>query len=120
MSGTHPPDDAISSLTPAPTAEPRGSTPRPAPQTPLDYVSLILASTWLILPAFQYFGTFQRTSLQIEGSAPQAQFATLDVSMLYVLLLAATLVVALVRWLNRDQHGATGSDLPNVQPEAIP
>ncbi len=60
---------------------------------------LALGAGWLLLPAIQYYGTFQRTELQIEGSASMPALATLDLTPLYFVLLAGTLGLFSVRWM---------------------
>jgi hypothetical protein len=46
---------------------------------------------WLLLPAIQYFATFQRTGLQIGTGAMAPELANLDLTAGYALLLALTL-----------------------------
>jgi hypothetical protein len=113
MTGNLPPDDS----SPTPLVGPR-SIPA-GPRRPLDSAGVILAAAWLALPAIQYFGAFQRTMLLTEGSAPQPQFATLDLTTLYLVLLAVTLVLALMRWLFRADLNHTPDAQRGGQPEAL-
>lgn len=120
MSGILPPDDSTSPPAPAPRPEPRSAVPET--RRPLHLAGLILACAWLAVPALQYFGTFQRTGLQIEGTAPSPQFATLDLTVLYLILLAATIVLTLLRRLLREGDGTSPDlrpDMPHVPPEAL-
>lgn len=62
---------------------------------------LVLALGWLLLPAMQYFGTYQRTLLQVEGRAPMEALAALDLTLGYIVLFIATAVYAALRVIRR-------------------
>lgn len=86
---------------------------------PTDYTgfaAIALACGWLLVPAAQYFGAFQRTSLQLEGAASSPELAKLDLTSIYMLLVALTLFLALFRWLSRPRGGMT----PLTECEAEP
>ena len=55
----------------------------------------ILAAAWLMLPALQYFCTYNRTSLQISGTAIAPQLARIDLTPVYSLLVLCTLVAVI-------------------------
>ena len=77
---------------------------RPVRRGPIGYVEIALASGWLIVPAMQYYGTFQRTSVQFEGSAAPLAIARLDLTPVYILLIAATAVLCGLRSWVRDSN----------------
>ena len=93
-------------------------------RSPFDYAEILLACGWLLVPAAQYFGTFQRTGLQVEGSAASPDLATLDLTPLYVLLVAATIIlVALRRFIPTGEpanNRTPSAFLDSIEPEAQP
>ena len=65
-------------------------------QSPLSLPICIIGMAWLLLPAFQYFCTFQRTSLQINGYAFAPGLARIDLTPGYYVLVVFSLVAVLL------------------------
>ncbi|MEP6755282.1 MAG: hypothetical protein ABJA67_07265 [Chthonomonadales bacterium] len=63
------------------------------PEARLSPIIHIVACGWLIIPAFQYFCTMQRTSLMLTGATTFPGLATVDLTLLYVVLLTVTIIV---------------------------
>jgi len=55
-----------------------------------------LVGLWLLVPAAQYLGTLQRTSLMLTGQAMIPSLALMDLTPAYVVLLAATIAYGLL------------------------
>lgn len=66
-----------------------------------DRLGVALAGAWLLVPALQYFGTLQRTSLVTTGSAPVASLTGLDLTPLYSVLLVVTILRAALTAMRR-------------------
>jgi len=93
------------------TLEPATTTERSSSRTQTRAPSIItygLALGWLILPALQYVGTVQRTKIQLGASFERGSWmgtlAMLDLTPLYLLLLAATLLFGAARVLARKRE----------------
>jgi hypothetical protein len=63
----------------------------------LSALELGLGVAWILLPSIQYYATTQRTGLQLEGNAALPGLASTDMTPFYVLLMAATLILAVSR-----------------------
>jgi len=63
----------------------------------LNPIACVLAAGWILLPTIQYYATYQRTGLQLEGKADMPDLATLDLTPYYLILLAITVLFALIR-----------------------
>ncbi|MCX6359160.1 MAG: hypothetical protein NT029_05110 [Armatimonadetes bacterium] len=66
-----------------------------------DRLGVALAGAWLLVPALQYFGTLQRTSLVTTGSAPVASLSGLDLTPIYALVLVVTILRATLTAMRR-------------------
>ena len=78
----------------------RAASWRPGP------VPVVLAALWLLLPAIQYAGTLSRSPVHRGSPTPAPALAVLDLTPLYVALLAATAACAVWTALSRRSAGA--------------
>ena len=53
---------------------------------------IVLAALWIVLPAFQYVGTYQRTAATVSREIPRGGLERMDLTPWYVLLVGLTLV----------------------------
>ena len=67
------------------------------PEARLSPIIPVIACGWLIIPAFQYFCTIQRTNLMLTGSTLFPGLATVDLTLLYVVLLVITVIVVAIQ-----------------------
>jgi hypothetical protein len=72
--------------------------PRPVPA----YVEAALVLGWVLVPLVQYVCADQRMRLITTGAAPFEWLAMVDLTVAYVLLVAATVVYAVVRAMRRS------------------
>jgi len=70
-------------------------------------ISVIVANAliagWITIPALQYIAADQRMRLITTGHAPLEGLVLVDLTPVYGLLLAATVVHVTLRWLRRDR-----------------
>jgi hypothetical protein len=80
---------------------------QPAAGRLANVAAVVLCVGWLCVPAVQYFGTFQRTALQVEGSAPYESLAGLDLTNGYLILVLLTALYGGWRYLLRQRESAS-------------
>lgn len=95
--------------------------PGSARRGPEYYVALALACGWLVVPAIQYYATFERTGIQVEESSGSPDLANLDLTPLYILLAAFTLGLMALRLVSRPRPELANSPhaAPSTDVEAL-
>jgi len=73
----------------------------------MTYVEGILVVGWVLVPALQYFASHQRMLLIMQRHAPFEWLALLDLTPVYALLLASTVLCFVLRIL-RDREARSG------------
>ena len=70
---------------------------------------IVLAALWVVLPAAQYVGTYQRTAATVSREIPRGSLERMDLTPWYILLVGLTLVYIALTTMARHSS-ARGAD----------